>query len=748
MMGGPDVRGTRSRRRHRCGLAACLWPAATAGAMLLLGGTGLGMGVGSVAAHAESVRAPEGWSDGAWRAWYAARDVGHAARAMEREEHAPGCGVGHLDAPVRVVQHERYLGGSAEALEDADERGRRLGAYREGFGAARGLSDGEVAGRAVPEGWHEPDGEARRRLQSSVDCNAAYLSVAEADTCGLTSGLRATVLWDIVDQGLDPYQCTTAGTTVAGQSSFGGGDIACTDMHLMSDAKKEALAGFTEGALLTMRNMLRGKPVVGGVTPASGSFSSLGLRSVPTLSNVDTDMVVYVTARPDATNSIAGYAYCIQTDQYGRCTVGIINWVPNTFDIDNVNQPSVVQAVKRTSLHELMHLLDVVQCEAPIRADGTNGLITDTCVLRTDAPWNRNVVEIVGPKVVALAREHYNCSSISGMPIEDMPTGAGSHWEARLMGSELMSYGAGSGEGYVSDFTLAFVEDLGHYIANYSVAGRLTPLSAEELAVNEFEFLAVAPRSSSVVSDEEAATGLYRPGTPRWGRGQGCDFMYASPGEGWLEQMVPSVTEDGVRYRHYICDETDVSTVTGCTADNRMQAVCSILEYGDANPALESHTCEAGRDASGVYFRRCATNANYPGLPEGYAYLDTPTSAGSNSAMDYVPHRGGFWNCQDKLREFASDVMAEGGVSMSYGASFNGAAGDAADAVLLAGQVNSPQSRCHMSSLTNIQDYLNNPVFYRYGLCYPTNCYKSYYLQIGIQKEFPDPIGVLGLYWY
>ena len=79
------------------------------------------------------------------------------------------------------------------------------------------------------------------------------------------------------------------------------------------------------------------------------------------------------------------------------------------------------------------------------------------------------------------------------MPLEDLPLGAGVHWEvgggswsqalcnaaapiriypraqqARLAGPELMSYGTNSGRVYFSDLTLAFLEDTNQYIANYS----------------------------------------------------------------------------------------------------------------------------------------------------------------------------------------------------------------------------------------------------------------------------------------
>ena len=38
-----------------------------------------------------------------------------------------------------------------------------------------------------------------------------------------------------------------------------------------------------------------------------------------------------------------------------------------------------------------------------------------------------------------------------------------------------MSYGSGSGQIYISDLTLAFLEDTGQYIPNYLMAGPIMP---------------------------------------------------------------------------------------------------------------------------------------------------------------------------------------------------------------------------------------------------------------------------------
>jgi hypothetical protein len=49
------------------------------------------------------------------------------------------------------------------------------------------------------------------------------------------------------------------------------------------------------------------------------------------------------------------------------------------------------------------------------------------------------------------------------MPIENQFIGYGSHWESRVTGPEVLAYGENTGEGYISDLTLAFIEDLGFF---------------------------------------------------------------------------------------------------------------------------------------------------------------------------------------------------------------------------------------------------------------------------------------------
>lgn len=68
------------------------------------------------------------------------------------------------------------------------------------------------------------------------------------------------------------------------------------------------------------------------------------------------------------------------------------------------------------------------------------------------------------------ARTYFGCASEEfKLPLMGLPEkGRGSHWETRIMRDDIMSYG---GAGVVSTLTLAALEDLGHYLANYSNAG-------------------------------------------------------------------------------------------------------------------------------------------------------------------------------------------------------------------------------------------------------------------------------------
>jgi hypothetical protein len=91
------------------------------------------------------------------------------------------------------------------------------------------------------------------------------------------------------------------------------------------------------------------------------------------------------------------------------------------------------------------------------------------------------------------------------------------------------------GESYLSDLSLAFIEDMGFYVANYSFAGRMADVSdiaaAPVVPTTSILVSATRPEEALLSSDDVEFT----PGFLRWGRLAGCDFCQGSP-KNWPEQ--------------------------------------------------------------------------------------------------------------------------------------------------------------------------------------------------------------------
>lgn len=167
-------------------------------------------------------------------------------------------------------------------------------------------------------------------------------------------------------------------------------------------------------------------------------------------------------------------AVVLQRDQYNRCTVGAFNWVPELLNVDLPNDPTNIASEMHTALHELGHVfglanpvISAATTTPPAPATsmflGPLGTILDprgnVYIEEFDAIRGRKVAKIVTPRVLNLTRTVFGCPTATGLPLEDVELGKGAHWEAAFTGPELMSYGSGSGQVTVSDFSLAFLED-------------------------------------------------------------------------------------------------------------------------------------------------------------------------------------------------------------------------------------------------------------------------------------------------
>ena len=151
-------------------------------------------------------------------------------------------------------------------------------------------------------------------------------------------------------------------------------------------------------------------------------------------------------------NALAASTFCLLADNM-RPIAGVLYINPSlSFDIRNTDI-----YMKDLLLHEMTHIL----------------IFHPTLLRQLNMITIKNSVSYVSSKnVVAKAREHFNCKSITGVALENQGSSGsvGSHWEARYMlGDYMISHD------YIdivlSDITIAMFKDSGFYDVNYYSGG-------------------------------------------------------------------------------------------------------------------------------------------------------------------------------------------------------------------------------------------------------------------------------------
>ena len=184
-------------------------------------------------------------------------------------------------------------------------------------------------------------------------------------------------------------------------------------------------------------------------------------------------------------------------------------------------------------VHEVLHLAGAIKAD-PFYFINKVGKMPCSHQIYVDEveEWSgHRVRKIRTPKLLARAREQFACSSLTGVPMEDHHIGKNAHWEARVFGSEIMSYGDNSGESYLSDLTLAFLEDTGYFVVNYTVGGRLTTHTASKLGLADVPSLLTKDTGElrKQVGEAGNTSAKTTPGYTRWGRHAGCEFVTGAP---------------------------------------------------------------------------------------------------------------------------------------------------------------------------------------------------------------------------
>lgn len=189
---------------------------------------------------------------------------------------------------------------------------------------------------------------------------------------------------------------------------------------------------------------------------------------------LQTDLLIIVlfdtTGKYKANRVEASAVHCFQDKLTKRSIVGKI-----TFRDDLIPQSSVdVDYMIWLTLHEISHVLLFNKSLYKFFIDQDYNLVGINNVLYEIAnDKGQKIFNVSTKKVVEVAKKHFNCPGITGVPLEYNVQGEKSaisgHWSRKAMNTDYM-IGRSHGENLISEITLAFFEDSGWYVPNYSKA--------------------------------------------------------------------------------------------------------------------------------------------------------------------------------------------------------------------------------------------------------------------------------------
>lgn len=254
--------------------------------------------------------------------------------------------------------------------------------------------------------------------------------------------------------------------------------------------------------------------------------SRISISSTVSTTGINADLVIFPFIDNSPSGSTQAYASgCVLAASNNRPVAGIIGFTKNLdTEVGNWMEYFVSLAV-----HEIGHVLLFNPSIFDLFIDKDWNQIPIDKVIKKEVINGLERQLLITPKVVEAAKRHFNCSELIGVELENQGgTGtAGSHWEARVMLSDLM-IGVAYDEAVLSEITLAFYEDSGWYKTN-----------------------------------------SYTGGLFRYGKNQGCDFL--------SKKCTKNGTSD---YPNEFCSNGAYSNV--CTAGYLSKGICYITEMEKA----------------------------------------------------------------------------------------------------------------------------------------------------------------------
>ena len=187
---------------------------------------------------------------------------------------------------------------------------------------------------------------------------------------------------------------------------------------------------------------------------------------------VDADLIIFVTIEDTNSNKIEAWA--------SACSLSSINYRPVagllslSKELVNFTKFNAIEYFTYLIVHEFTHIFVMSPSLFKYFWDETNNKIRNISeILEENVIVNNKLRSIIkSPKVLELAKLHFNCNDIKGIELENqggMGT-VGGHWESRIMLGDYMV--AMSYEDIaISDITLGLFEDSGWYKVEYITGG-------------------------------------------------------------------------------------------------------------------------------------------------------------------------------------------------------------------------------------------------------------------------------------
>ena len=164
------------------------------------------------------------------------------------------------------------------------------------------------------------------------------------------------------------------------------------------------------------------------------------------------DLIIFPMFKSFEDGVLAAASPCLMSEQHHP--YGGVLYINNNIDFSKTNTRLYM---KNLLFHEITHILAFHR-----------HFFSNLHLMRTEGSTSY----IVSKKVIAKAKEHFNCTTLTQIPLENQggEGSEGSHWESRYMLGDYM-VSPDYPDVAMSDITLALFDDTGFYKVNYYSGG-------------------------------------------------------------------------------------------------------------------------------------------------------------------------------------------------------------------------------------------------------------------------------------